>query len=217
MGNCKLKSYRFGPLSLYYNANNYFQIAYQIQQEDRNINIALFGLSLLIRLPERDYDPAEYGYGIHVHKDFVKFMFHKYSNYFSYPWDNWTFVKREFLTKADEWVIINNERSLLRCGNFTQYPSNIDVFTSPFSYIDCSGNTQNRTMQVVFYRQCHKLKYFPFIKREYYRYEVEFSEETGNGIYEWKGGTNSISALLTTDVNTFKQHCVYHVTKSLTR
>jgi hypothetical protein len=146
-------------------------------------------LKLPINIKYDGYEPPEYGIQIHDSKIWLHFGL-KYKTIF-FPWYmDWyrTSIYLKDNTREDETRKNKKQFWDEKWEDITYYES------YPFKYILNNGNEQNVTAKVTLKEYEHRPYWFMWTKlfnRIRRCIEIKFSEEIGEGVGSWKGGTLS--------------------------
>ena len=106
---------------------------------------------------------------------------------FYYPFINYEFEYTEVLNNADSWERFTSEEYYEDILKWAK------VVKLPYKYKLKSGVIQNVIATCYQERRHWHRKWFPFLKKTTTSIEVKFSDEVGEGIGSWKGGTISCS------------------------
>ena len=181
-------------------------------EDERNMFLALFGLTLIIRLADSKKDD-DYMLGFWFTPEHLYVKNGEWTYFWDYPFITLNYVDQEFFTTSYEWEKHHSFR--LMDNGLTLYPDNIYQFNAPFTFVPKYGQLQECETRTVFSRSNYTRKWMPFLTKTYYHFNIDFSKEMGNNVDSWKGGTISMSAPLPTSIQYYENNFQTIIANSL--
>ena len=197
-----------------YEKNNVFKCMYMHYEEQRVFFFALLGLTLTFYLSDSDKD-ADYQIGFWFTPEHLYVKNKEFTYFWDYPFITYNYVNTEYYTSDYNWKIFDQSFHKTDENGLTLYPNDIYQFNVPFTFVPKTGQLQECDTRTVFKRMNYTRKWFPFLKKSFYRYNVDFSQEMDNNVDSWKGGTLNLSAQLTTSIQYFENNFQSIVSNSL--
>lgn len=111
------------------------------------------------------------------------------SQYFDFPW-KYQWYKTEILSLDRKKVIFEDVKGCKLNESFSkrQEAEQKVSITLPYRYIRNNGDIQNVNATVCICRITHRMKWVPFVKKDWTFLDIKFDKEIGEGVDTWKGG-----------------------------